>query len=624
MPRARRNISPRLLVALLGILLLAWALRVHALDDRSLWADEGWTLVLTEGPGLGDVTRTMAADQHPPLFFVLFRIWRTLTGESEFALRYFSVLISMIGVAAIYLLGRGLFGPLAGALAALLLALADLPIDLAQEVRHYGLMATLAIVSSVYYVRVWRRSTRAARIGYVLSSLALLYTHYLGAFVLLAQGVHFLLFARGRRRVLDGLFLFAAVALGFLPWVPVVLVQNSVRWDDPLYFRNSVPNSPETYRAVRTALLGSHYGLMFALLLLGLVYVTFRRTNGFESVRVSLRPLWVTAYPALWIVLMVGLTVAINARRQFLTERNFVLIAPAIAVLVAHGLTNLQRVGRALLVAVIVVVGLTTVDARRNYPNWRTVTANVTRYHQGDEPVLMDVWVGDFPVRYYVEQQMGEGTPAISLREWRSEYGVEFLPRLLDTLHALDAFWLVYWGDAPMTEYGALIADAGFAQTAALSVDHLGERLYSYRYDRVPSGELAQFGDLFGLRQASAPEQAAPGETINVFLWWSALQPVPLDYSVSVVALDGQGNVVAQHDGPPLDGYSPTSTWMPDTLQLDVHRLSLPDTLPPGTYDLAVRVYWYGDPQLLPVVQGEQPAGDRAVIGSLVVDSSGG
>src|SRR5690606_33515526 len=337
---------------------------------RSLWADEGWTLVLTEGPGLGDVTRTMAADQHPPLFFVLFRIWRTLTGESEFALRYFSVLISMIGVAAIYLLGRGLFGPLAGALAALLLALADLPIDLAQEVRHYGLMATLAIVSSVYYVRVWRRSTRAARIGYVLSSLALLYTHYLGAFVLLAQGVHFLLFARGRRRVLDGLFLFAAVALGFLPWVPVVLVQNSVRWDDPLYFRNSVPNSPETYRAVRTALLGSHYGLMFALLLLGLVYVTFRRTNGFESVRVSLRPLWVTAYPALWIVLMVGLTVAINARRQFLTERNFVLIAPAIAVLVAHGLTNLQRVGRALLVAVIVVVGLTTVDARRNYPNW--------------------------------------------------------------------------------------------------------------------------------------------------------------------------------------------------------------------------------------------------------------
>src|SRR5690606_1131241 len=354
MARARPVTSPRFFVALVAVLLLGWALRLHALDARSLWADEGWTLVLTEGPGLDDVTRTMAADQHPPLFFVAFRVWRTLTGESELALRYFSVLISVVGVAAIYPLGRGLFSPLTGLLAALLLALADLPIDLAQEVRHYGLMATLAIVSSVYYVRVWRRPTRARRIGYVLASLALLYTHYLGAFVLLAQGMHFLRFARGRRRAVDGLFLFGAVGLGFLPWLPVILDQNRVRWDDPLYFRNSVPNSIETYRAVRTALLGSHYGVLLALLLLGLVYVVYRQRDGLDAARIRLRPLWATAYPALWIVLMVGLTVAINARRQFLTERNFVLIAPAIAVLIAHGLTNLQRVGRVLLISVIV------------------------------------------------------------------------------------------------------------------------------------------------------------------------------------------------------------------------------------------------------------------------------
>lgn len=610
------------MAALLAVLLLGWALRVHALDARSLWADEGWTLVLTEGPGLGDVTRTMAADQHPPLFFVAFRVWRTLTGESEFALRYFGVLVSMLGVAAIYQLGRGLFTPLAGLLAALLLALADLPIDLAQEARHYGLLTTLAIVSSVFYVRLWRRSTRAGRAGYVLASLALIYTHYLGAFVLLAQGVHFLIFARERRRVLDGLFLFAAVGLGFLPWLPVVIDQNRVRWDDPLYFRNSVPNSIETYQAVRTALLGSHYGLLFGLLVLGLVYVTYH-CSGREVLRVRLRPLWPAAYPVLWIALMVGLTVAINARRQFLTERNFVLIAPAIAVLVAHGLTNLQRVGRGLLIAVIVAVSLTTVDARRDYPDWRAVTANVTRYHRDAEPVLMDVWVGDFPVRYYVERQMGDQTPAISLREWRAQYGAEFLPRLLEYITSVDAFWLVYWGDAPMDEYGALIADAGFDQTVALAVDHMGESLYSYRYDRAPLADIAHFGELFALRAADVPQRAVAGETIEVYLWWRAERPVPLDYSVSVVMLDAQGNLVAQDDSSPLEGRAPTSEWPPGSLRLDVHRLSLPRTLAPGTYELAVRVYWYGDPQPLPVVRGEQAAGDRAIIGTLTVSAPG-
>lgn len=619
MTRVRPSSAPFALIALVGVLLLGWALRTHALDSRSLWADEGWTLVLTEGPGLGDVTRTLAADQHPPLYFAAFRLWRTLTGESEFALRYFSVLISMVAVAAIYPLGRALFTPQTGLLAALLLALADLPIDLAQEVRHYSLLATLAIVSSVFYVRWWRYRSRASRIGHVLASLALLYTHYLGAFVLLAQGAHLIAFGR-RRRLLDGLFLFAAIGLGFLPWAPVILEQNRVRWEDPLYYRNSVPNSVETYRAVRTALLGSHYVLLFALLLLGLVYVAYRRRDDLDTIRIRLRPLWPAAYLALWIALMVGLTIVINARRQFLTERNFVVIVPPILALIAHGLTNLQRVGRGLLVVVIVFVSLTTVDARRNYPDWRTVTRNITAYHQGTEPVLMDVWVGDFPVRYYVEQQMGEDTPAISLREWRTRYGAEFLPRLLELIRPLDAFWLVYWGGAPMDEYGALFTDAGFEQSAALRVDHLGTPLYSYRYDRTPPGDIARFGDLFTLRQAAAPALASPGETIRVFLWWSAEQPVPVDFSVSVVVQDAQGNIVAQADGSPLDGQAPTSDWPLGALRLDVHRLALPATLSPGDYGLVVRVYWYMDPQPLPVFVTGRTAGNHAVIGSLRIE----
>jgi hypothetical protein len=40
------------LVCCVARIVLGWALRLHALDRGSLWADEGWTLVLTEGPGL--------------------------------------------------------------------------------------------------------------------------------------------------------------------------------------------------------------------------------------------------------------------------------------------------------------------------------------------------------------------------------------------------------------------------------------------------------------------------------------------------------------------------------------------------------------------------------------------
>lgn len=611
-----RRLTPSLYLSLIAVLLLAFTLRAHDAGARSLWEDEGWTMLLSEGPGVGDVVQALADDQHPPLYFVLLHLWRGAAGDTEFATRYLGILFGVIAVAGVYPLGRTLFGVTGGVLAALLLALADLHIDLSQEVRHYALLATMAVLSSTFYVRWVRRPSSASRAGFVLCSIALLYTHYLGGFLLLAQGLHLLASVRLRGRLVEGLALFAAVGIGFLPWLPVVVQQNNVRWDNPLYYQNSVPNSIETYRAVRGALLGSHYGLMGGLLLLGLVTLAYR---GGGWPRVQLRPLWTRLYPALWIAVMVGLSVAINARRQFLTERNFVLIVPAIALLVAHGLANLERTARAFLVAVIVIVGLTTVDARRFYPDWRAVVNNITRYHLPGEPVLMDVWVGDFPARYYVDRQMGEDTPRVSLREWRDEHREQFLPTLLSYLEEQDAFWLIYWGDEPMDEYGDLIARAGFQRTAAPSIDHLGTPLYSYRYDRIPSGEVATFGDLFTLRQARVPQAAAAGESLRVGLWWAAEQATPLDYSVSVFLADETGRQVAQHDGSPLDGVAPTSVWQPGELYYDAHRLHLPADLAPGVYRLGVRVYWYGDGVPLPTTQGGADARDAALLGTLQV-----
>ncbi|MBN1680506.1 MAG: glycosyltransferase family 39 protein [Anaerolineae bacterium] len=619
---------PSRFILLAIILLLGFGLRTHAVEDRSLWADEGWTMLLSEGPGLDDITRTMAADQHPPLFFMTFRLWRTVAGDSEFATRFFSVLIGVSAVAIAFQLGRTLFNAEAGLLAALLLALADNHIDLSQEVRHYAALTTLAILSSLFYVRWWRRPTRTNRIGYVLASTLLLYTHYLGGFVLIAQLVHMVIAARPWRRLVEAVFLFGAACAGFLPWMLVVLDQNRLRWDNPLYYQNALPNNMDTYRAVRAALFGSQYGLMAGLLLLGLVYVTYRR--GGERLTVRLRPLWPVVYPAIWIALTTGITVIINENKQFLTVRNFILITPAVVVLVAHGLTNIQRPVRVFLVSIIVIVGLTTVDSRRHYPDWRAVTRNITDYHLDGEPVLIDVWVGDFPVRYYIDQQMGEDTPRVSLREWRDVFQDQFMPHLLGYLQQTDAFWLVYWGDNPMDEYGDLISQAGFQRTASLSVDHMGTPLYSYRYDKLTGAREATFGDLFTLRKVNTPHIAAPGDTLTVTLWWTAEQQPTLDYSVSVFVLDPAGALVAQHDAPPMDGASPTSVWLPGDLKYDVHRVTLPPGLAPGDYELGLKVYWYGDGEPLPVAvpvaaddtPGITTGGDYASLGTVEVTAN--
>jgi hypothetical protein len=81
------------------------------------------------------------------------------------------------------------------------------------------------------------------------------------------------------------------------------------------------------------------------------------------------------------------------------------------------------------------------------------------------------------------------------------------------------------------------------------------------------------------------------GEAIHLDLWWQTLQPPPLDYTVFVHLLDASGALVAGNDSQPLNNRYPTSLWSPGEQILDPHRLTLPPTLPPGHYRLAVGLY---------------------------------
>ncbi|MCI0712378.1 MAG: glycosyltransferase family 39 protein [Chloroflexi bacterium] len=594
------------LFALVAILFLATATRFADIETRSLWEDEGWTLLLAEGPTLPDIVTRLANDQHPPLFFMIFHIWRDLTGSTEFAMRVLPAFTGVMAVAGVYQLGKSMFGRNAGLLAAFALAIADHHIDLSQDVRHYSQMATMIVLSSWFYFRLIQsdKPSWGTRMGYVLLSAAALYTHYLTGFVIIVQVIHMLLFVRPFQRLVWTGFHWAAACALFLPWLPTVLEQNSVRWDTPLYYLNALANSPQTVRMVRDAVLGQQYAITLTLIALGLVYLVYAG----DRVKINFRPLSPTVFAVIWLGGYVAFTFWYNdylsdtRDRLFLTTRNFLVVTPAVAILVGHGLANMQLGLRTFLVGVLLVVGLTTTDVRQLKPPWREVTQNVTEFHNPGEPVLMDIWVGDFSTRYYVEQQMGADTPWLSIRETADQQKTLFLPYIKNYIQDEDAFWLIYWGDDPSRlEYESIFAQEGFQRTTSPYVVHEGARLYSHRYDRITEETLTTYQiegeDIFTLQKAAIQGETQPGEDFIVTLWWTAAVKPPLDFSVSVFVIGEDGVSVANSDGPPLDGEAMTSTWEVGRLQYDQHDLSLPENLPPGRYDIGVKVYYYQAPE---------------------------
>ena len=214
----------RPLVAL--VLLLAFALRVWGLDDRNIWWDEGLVAWAARLPAAAIVDWT-ARDVHPPLYFLLQRLWWLVVGDGEFVMRYTSVLVGTAGVALIYLLGRTMGGPLAGLLAALFLAISSFAVSWSQEMRMYIGASAVATAALWAALRYWQTGRWRYWGLYVAATAAGLWLLYLSVSVLIIANLAFLWVWTGRRPPLPVVLRWAAaqalVLLLYLPWLAYAL-----------------------------------------------------------------------------------------------------------------------------------------------------------------------------------------------------------------------------------------------------------------------------------------------------------------------------------------------------------------------------------------------------------------
>jgi len=84
---------------------------------------------------------------------------------------------------------------------------------------------------------------------------------------------------------------------------------------------------------------------------------------------------------------------------------------------------------------------------------------------------------------------------------------------------------------------------------------------------------------------------ARPGGRLDVAVHLRVVGELPEDLTVFVHLTDGTGRPVAQHDGPPCGGGCPTTTWAPGDEIVDRETVTLPGSLPPGSYGLTIGLY---------------------------------
>ncbi len=211
--------------ALLGVVAAtAAALILRAIGfDQSLFGDEQLTRYVVADGVPGVLGRLGRYEQNPPLYFWLAALSRDLGGVAW--IRLPSLLAGIAAVPLTYALGRltiAARGP--AVFAAALMALSPFFAFYGTEARPYTLMVALLLASTVCLLLALRREEWWWWAGMALATAAALYTQYIAAFWLAAQGGWALWAAPGRWRATVGAN--ALAALAFLPWLPSFLDQQ--------------------------------------------------------------------------------------------------------------------------------------------------------------------------------------------------------------------------------------------------------------------------------------------------------------------------------------------------------------------------------------------------------------
>ncbi len=187
------------LLVWIPLLLLTWGVWLWNIDLGSLSFDETATYFVINRPPLEILSYLLhAANEHPPVYYLLIRGWMDLVGASEFSLRLFSLEIGMLllvisgwlaRLASRRLGGTALKG--VGWLTAVFLASTPGMAFYARDARMYSLTAVWAATASALLLRDWLMEEKRPSFGSIIllttiNGLAIL-THYYLLFFIITQ-----------------------------------------------------------------------------------------------------------------------------------------------------------------------------------------------------------------------------------------------------------------------------------------------------------------------------------------------------------------------------------------------------------------------------------------------------
>lgn len=194
---------------------------------QDIWFDEGYSILLAQQP-VDELLRLTAVDAHPPFFYLLLKVWGSIFGWSELALRSFSAILAAVTVGVVAVLIRVMFTPRIALATLPFMVLAPFWIRYGYEIRMYALAGLISAIGTLILIKaVHQKSDKKWWVFYALTVATGMYTLYMTVVVWLAHFVWLGIYHNRRFWKQPWFWSYVGAVAIVLPYVPTILWQMS-------------------------------------------------------------------------------------------------------------------------------------------------------------------------------------------------------------------------------------------------------------------------------------------------------------------------------------------------------------------------------------------------------------
>lgn len=393
------------------VLAIGFLLRFWNLTAVSLWHDEAFSVLMVKYD-LSEMISRLILDVHPPLYYLAYYGWQQVFGNQVFDLRFFSLVLGILTLIAIWFLVRKTFeDKMLTFWAVLVSAVNPFLILYSQEGRMYALGLLLVVLASYFLIKAVRRKEAVDWFFFIVLASCATYVHYYLLFSVFALLLFIAYKAyqdkENRSYFIKSILVSVSFLIAlYLPWLKHFFSQFNQVQDNywiPEMVAGSVPNTLINLLTGGVFGLGDSQwwlrviivGLILFIFIRGLIYLKEKSVEGMVLILINFLTPFVLA-------------ILVSFKQSVYLDRYFIFIVPFYLIILVAGLYSFKP--KSLRVAAILLfAGIMTFSYIQHWqqseiedkPGMRGASTYLNNSYQDNEKILVTSSFVYFTFKYH-------------------------------------------------------------------------------------------------------------------------------------------------------------------------------------------------------------------------------